>query len=70
MKEWLRILPLFFLFFGVLMFLDHTRWGYNLIFSALIVGIGCVGQFLIHRNVLNEEEADGDSDGCINCGRN
>ena len=70
MKEWLRILPIFLLFFGVLTFLDHTRWIYNLSFSLLLTGIGCVGQYLIHRNVLQDSgDEDEDPNGCISCGK-
>lgn len=69
MKEWLRILPIFLLFFGVLTFLDHTRWLYNLIWALALTAIGCVGQYLIHKNVLEDNGDDQDSNGCINCGK-
>ena len=73
MKEWLRITPIFLLFFCVLTFLDYVarpediRWLLNFGQSFLLTAIGCVGQYLIHKNVLKDEEEENDSDGCINC---
>jgi len=74
MKEWLRVLPFPILIFAVLTFLDfyadpeNISWIWNLVQSAILGGIGCVGQYLIHKNILQEEEDDPDS-GCISCGR-
>ncbi len=76
MKEWLRILPFPILIFCVLTFLDfytnpaEINWLWNLIQAAVLGAIGCVGQFLIHRNILQDSEEDkDDTDGCINCGK-
>ena len=73
MKEWLRITPFFLLIFAVLTFLDYStqpdniRWLLNLGQSLMITAIGCAGQYLLHRNILKDDEDD--SDGCINCGK-
>lgn len=76
MKQWLRILPFPILIFSVLTFLDFSanpseiHWLLNLGQAVLLTAIGCVGQFLIHRNILQDSEDDSDSnDGCINCGK-
>lgn len=76
MKEWLRILPFPILIFCVLTFLDfyanpaEINWLWNLVQAAVLGAIGCVGQFLIHRNILQDSEEDkDDTDGCINCGK-
>ena len=76
MKEWLRVLPLPVLVFCVLTALDlfsdpvQIRWLYNIGHALLLGAIGCVGQYLIHKNILKEDPEDPDEDnGCMNCGR-
>lgn len=77
MKAYLRILPFPLLIFAVLTFLDYSadpqqiHWLANLAQAVLLGAIGCVGQFLIHRNILLEDPDDSDdSDGpCISCGK-
>lgn len=74
MKQWLRVL-----YFPVLIFLTLTaldllggtgeiRWLHNVFFSALLGVVGTVGQYLIHKNILQTEDDEKD-DGCISCGR-
>lgn len=71
MKQWLRVLPFPILIFAVLTFLDWwadpatIHWLWNLAQAAVLGAIGCVGQFLIHKNILQEQEEDG----CIGCGK-
>lgn len=75
MKEWLRILPFPVLVFAVLTFLDFyadpnsINWLLNLAQSALLGAIGCVGQFLIHRNILQDTGEEEPDDSCIGCGK-
>ena len=74
MKAWLRILPIAILFFAVLVYLDfvsqpdNIRWLLHLGQALGLTAIGCVGQYMIHKNILKSEDED-DSDGCINCGK-
>lgn len=69
MKQWLRVLPFPMLIFAVLTFLDWwadpaaIHWLWNLTRAALLGAIGCVGQFLIHKNILQTQDVDG----CIGC---
>lgn len=76
MKEWLRILPFFLLIFGVLTYLDfatqpdNIRWILNFSQALALTAIGCVGQYLIHKNVLQDSgDDDNDGSGCIGCGK-
>lgn len=74
MKQWLRILPLPILLFSVLTFLDYSanpqdiHWLLNLAQSLGLTAIGCVGQYLIHKNIMQDDDEDS-SDGCINCSK-
>lgn len=76
MKEWLRVLPFPILIFAVLTFLDYyadpeqISWLLNIGQAALLGVIGTVGTYLIHKNVLQDEEDETGSDGCISCGKN
>ncbi|MBQ3192853.1 MAG: hypothetical protein IJB59_04715 [Oscillospiraceae bacterium] len=75
MKEWLRVLPFPILIFAVLTFLDfyadpqNISWLWNFVQAAVLGAIGCVGQFLIHKNILQDNDEDSDQDGCISCGK-
>ena len=75
MKEWLRVLPFPILIFAVLTFLDYSvnpqeiNWFLNLGQAALLGAIGCVGQYLIHKNVLQDTEREPEDEDCINCGK-
>ena len=74
MKQWLRVLPFPALIFAVLTFLDfyadpnEISWGLNFLQAALLGTIGCVGQYMIHKNVLQDEEEDCDGGAGCNCG--
>ena len=76
MKEWLRVLPFPILIFCVLTFLDvyadpnNINWLLNFGQAALLGAIGCVGQYLIHKNIIQDTEDDEEShNGCINCSK-
>ena len=73
MKQWLRVIYFPTLIFAVLTALDllggtgSIRWLHNIFFSVLLGVIGTVGQYLIHKNILQQE--DEEEEGCISCGR-
>lgn len=75
MKEWLRVLPFPILIFAVLTFLDYyadpanIHWLLNIGQSALLGAIGCVGQYLIHKNIMQDTDEDENDPGCISCGK-
>ena len=75
MKEWLRVLPFPILIFAVLTFLDYyanpdeINWLLNFGQSALLGAIGCIGQYLIHKNVLQDDDDESNDNGCISCGK-
>lgn len=74
MKEWLRVLPFPILIFCVLTFLDiaggtgQIRWIFNISHAVVLGAIGCVGQYLIHKNILQSEDEEEDGS-CISCGK-
>lgn len=74
MKEWLRVLPFPILIFSVLTFLDccadpnEIHWVLNFLKATGLGAIGCVGQYLIHRNILQEDEDNCDGGADCNCG--
>lgn len=74
MKEWLRVLPFPILIFSVLTFLDYDvnpdniNWLGNLIQSVALGAIGCVGQYLIHKTILQDDSGEEDN-GCLGCGK-
>lgn len=75
MKEWLRILPFPILIFSVLTYLDYyadpneIHWIMNFLKAAVMCAIGCVGQYLIHRNILQDDDEDCDGGTGCNCGK-
>ena len=75
MKEWLRVLPFPILIFCVLTFLDfyadpnNISWLLNFGQAALLGAIGCVGQYLIHKNIIQDTDDEGSNNGCINCSK-
>lgn len=74
MKQWLRVLYFPVLIFVVLTVVDllgggDIRWVHNIFFGALTGIIGTLGQFLIHKNILQNLEDEEEDEGCISCGR-
>lgn len=75
MKEWLRVIPFPILIFSVLTFLDYyadpneINWLLNFCQAALLGAIGCVGQYLIHKQILQDDEEDCSGDAGCNCGK-
>lgn len=76
MKAWLRVLPFPILIFAVLTFLDYyadpnnINWLLNIGQSALLGAIGCVGQYQIHKNIIQDTDDEDADSGCIGCGKN
>lgn len=73
MKEYLRVLPLPLIIIAALTVLDLSvggpiNWISNILHGLMLGAIGCVGQYLIHKNILHDD-TDPDDDGCISCGR-
>ena len=74
MKQWLRVIYFPILIFAVLTAVDlmagnPVRWLYNIFWGFTVGAISTVGTYLIHKNILQQEEDDEESDGCISCGR-
>lgn len=73
MKEWLRVLPVTVLIFAVLTFLDYSadpgqiHWVWNGVQAIGLTAIGCVGQYLIHKNVLQDDDDGGTGCNCGGC---
>lgn len=71
MKQWLRVIYFPVLVFAALTLVDlmagdPVRWFHNILWGVALGAISTLGTYLIHKNILRDEE---DTGGCIGCGK-